>query len=704
MADPAPNALQRHLPRRSGMKDLIASAGRHNDLLLAGMLVAIVALFVLPLPTPLLDFLIAANLSMSLTLLIVAMYVPSALSLSTFPSLLLFTTLFRLALNIASTKLILLHANAGHIIDTFGKLIVGNNVVVGGVVFLIIAIVQFIVVAKGSERVAEVAARFALDAMPGKQMSIDADVRAGVLSSVQAQKRRQQLEQECSLHGAMDGAMKFVKGDAIAGIVIALVNILAGLAIGTLMHDMSIGGALQRYAILTVGDGMVSQIPSLLVSIASGVVITRVSADGEPHSDQLASQIARQLMAHPRALVIAGLATASFLLVPGFPKWVFGTLALVVLGAGLLTRRLLDSRRTPAWMSYSDADDDGGEVVQGAIAAPLELRLSTGLRGRLDRPALDLRMAAAKARVESDLGPVFPRVQVGWGSGLGENQYQVLVQDVVVSQGTLRPGSWLLDAAEAATPPAGAEVAEPFGPFPRVVWVDAAPTAVRAWTCEDVLGLHVDHAVRRHIAQLIGLQEVQRLLHAAQREVPELAAEVARAVPLQRLAEVLRRLLQENVPIRNLHAIFESLAIWAPTEPDVVALTELVRIDLGRFITSRHVGARRELHAILFESSLIDRVQAAIERSPRGNLLLLDPAVAQDVREQVRRILGGAQQRVVAIVSSDTRRYIKTLIEPVAPQLAVLSYQEVDEDVALQPVGWVSNPQPQALTPIAEAA
>ncbi|WP_457391801.1 type III secretion system export apparatus subunit SctV [Roseateles sp. P5_E1] len=704
MADPASNALQRHLPRRGGMKDLIASAGRHNDLLLAGMLVAIVALFVLPLPTPLLDFLIAANLSMSLTLLIVAMYVPSALSLSTFPSLLLFTTLFRLALNIASTKLILLHANAGHIIDTFGKLIVGNNVVVGGVVFLIIAIVQFIVVAKGSERVAEVAARFALDAMPGKQMSIDADVRAGVLSSVQAQKRRQQLEQECSLHGAMDGAMKFVKGDAIAGIVIALVNILAGLAIGTLMHDMSIGGALQRYAILTVGDGMVSQIPSLLVSIASGVVITRVSADGEPHGGQLANQITRQLMAHPRALVIAGLATASFLLVPGFPKWVFGTLALVVLGAGLMTRRLLDSRRTPAWMSYSDADDDGGEVVQGAIAAPLELRLSTGLRGRLDRPALDQRMAAAKARVESDLGPVFPRVQVGWGSGLGENQYQVLVQDVVVSQGALRPGHWLLDAAEAVTPPAGAEVAEPFGPFPRVVWVDTAPAAIRSWTCEDVLGLHVDHAVRRHIAQLIGLQEVQRLLHAAQREVPELAAEVARAVPLQRLAEVLRRLLQENVPIRNLHAIFESLAIWAPTEPDVVALTELVRIDLGRFITSRHVGARRELHAILFESSLIDRVQAAIERSPRGNLLLLDPAVAQDVREQVRRILGGAQQRVVAIVSSDTRRYIKTLIEPVAPQLAVLSYQEVDEDVALQPVGWVSNPQPQALTPIAEAA
>jgi len=692
MAALAPNAMQQRLPARRGLKDLMANAGRHNDLLLAGLLVAIVALFVLPLPTPLLDFLIASNLSMSLVLLIVAMYVPSALSLSTFPSLLLFTTLFRLALNIASTKLILLHANAGHIIDTFGKLIVGNNVVVGGVVFLIIAIVQFIVIAKGSERVAEVAARFALDAMPGKQMSIDADVRAGVLSSAQAQRRRQQLEQECSLHGAMDGAMKFVKGDAIAGIVIALVNILAGIAIGTLMHDMSIGGALQRYAILTVGDGMVSQIPSLLVSIAAGVVITRVTADTEQHDGQLARQIGQQLLAHPRALVIAGLAIASFLLVPGFPKWIFGLLALVIVGTGLLTRRLLDRRRTPAWMSYREAGDDG-EVVQAAIAAPLEVRLSTGLRGRIDRPELDQRMAAAKAKVESELGPVFPRLQVGYGSGLAENQYQVLVQDVVVSQGSLRPGQWMLDPAEAVTPPAGAEVAEPFGPFARVVWVDKAPAGGRAWSSEEVVGLHVDHTVRRHIAQLIGLQEVQRLLHAAQREVPELAAEVARVIPAQRLAEVLRRLLQEGIPIRNLHAIFESLTIWAPNETDTVALTELVRIDLGRFITSRYVGSRRELNAILFESSLIDKVQAAIERSPRGNLLLLDPAIAQDIREQVRRILGSTTQRVVAIVSSDTRRYVKTLIEPVAPQLPVLSYQEVDEDVALQPVGWVTNPQ-----------
>jgi type III secretion protein V len=674
------------------MRDRLVNAGRYNDLLLAGLLVVVVALFVLPLPTPLLDFLIACNLAISLVLLIVAMYVPSALSLSTFPSLLLFTTLFRLALNIASTKLILLQANAGHIIDTFGKLIVGNNVVVGGVVFLIIAIVQFIVIAKGSERVAEVAARFALDAMPGKQMSIDADVRAGVLSSVQAQKRRQLLEQESQMHGAMDGAMKFVKGDAIASMVIALINILAGIAIGTLMHDMSLGGALQRYAILTVGDGMVSQIPSLLVSIAAGIVITRVGT-GERRDAQLANQIGDQLMAHPRALIIAGLAVASFLVVPGFPKWVFGLLAAILLGLGFTMRMLRRQRNTPDWISHREGVASEESESDHAIAAPLAVRLSSGLRGLVDRHVLDSHLSTVKTAVESDLGPIFPRLQLGYWDLPAPYDYQVLVHDVAVARGTLKPGWQMLDPSETAAAPADAEVAEPFGPFARVLWVPRADAGLKTWNSEEVIGLHVDHAVRRNVRELIGLQEVQRLLHSVQRDAPELAAEVSRVASAQRIAEVLRRLLQEGIPIRNLHAIFESLAIWAAKEQDSIALTELVRIDLGRYITSRYVGANRQLEAILFESSLLERVQNAVERSPRGNLLLLSPAVTQDIREQVRRILGSTANRVVAIASSDVRRYVKTLIEPVAPTLPVLSYQEVDEDVALQPVGWVTNPQ-----------
>lgn len=686
------NALPANHRANRGLRGWLGLAGRQNDLVLAGLLVAIVALFVLPLPTPLLDLLIATNLAVSLVLLIVAMYVPSALSLSTFPSLLLFTTLFRLALNIASTKLILLHAHAGHIIDTFGKLIVGNNVVVGAVVFLIIAIVQFIVIAKGSERVAEVAARFALDAMPGKQMSIDADVRAGVLSSTQAQARRRLLEQECQLHGAMDGAMKFVKGDAIAGILIAIVNILAGIAIGTLMLDMAVGAAVQRFAILTVGDGMVSQIPSLLVSIAAGIVITRVGAQGgDEQPTQLASQIGQQVLAHPRALMVAGAALASFLLVPGFPKWVFGLLAAVVLGTGLAARALRRRRHVSDWISHPGAPDAELRATDDALASPLAVHLAPGLG--VDLHLLDQRLSGVKSTLEAELGPVFPRLRIVHSQALADAAgYQVLVQDVPVARGSVRAGWRLLADADAAAPPPGAEVGEPFGPFARVVWVPAASPAA-GLTADEVIAAHVEQVVRRHAPRLIGLQEVQRLLHAVQRDAPDLAAEAARVVPLQRIVEVLRRLLQEGIPIRNLNAILEALVIWTPKEADVIALTELVRVALGRYITSRFVGADRQLQAMLFEVALLDRVQGAVERGPRGNLLLLSPAVTQDIRDQARRIAEGSAHRVVAVTSSDVRRYVKTLLEPVLPQLVVLSYQEVDEDVALQPVGWITNPK-----------
>lgn len=681
------------------VKSLFAVTKGHNDLLLAGLLIAIVALFVLPLPTPIIDLLITANLAISLSVLMVAMYVNSALNLSTFPSLLLFTTLFRLALNVASTKLILLHANAGHIIDTFGKLIVGNNVVVGGVVFLIIAIVQFIVIAKGSERVAEVAARFALDAMPGKQMSIDADVRAGVLSSSDAQRKRRLLEDECQLHGAMDGAMKFVKGDAIAGIVIALINILAGVAIGTLMHGMAVGEALQRYAVLTIGDGMVSQIPSLLVSIAAGLVITRVGSSAGGRNTHLATLIGRQMLAHPRALVVTGAALSSFLLVPGFPKWTFGLWALLAIGIGtqLLTSRRM--HRTPAWISHAEADaDDTRSFGEEAVASALAVQLSPSLRGVIDRQAFDKGMAASKSAVETEMGLVFPLLQLTYSSLAPENGYQVLVQDVVVSRGTLRPGWWMLDPADGGAPPQGAQVMEPFGPFSRVVVAPTPPAEGKALSCEEVLVAHVESVVRAHVARLLGIQDVQRLIHRVQRDAPDLAAEVSRLVPLPRITEVLQRLLQEGVPIRNLRFIFESLVAWAPNEQDTTALTELVRVDMGRYITSRYVNQDRKLDAIMFDTGLLERLQGSLERTSRGNMLALSPAVTHEIREQLRQLVAttaaSGPKTVVAVVPLDIRRYVKKmLVEPVAPDIPVLSYQELEEDVALQPVAWIRNPQ-----------
>ncbi|PLC41880.1 EscV/YscV/HrcV family type III secretion system export apparatus protein [Ralstonia pickettii] len=641
------------------------------DIAIAVFVVAVVALFVLPLPTVVLDGLISLNLAASIVLLCVSIYLPSALAFSSFPAVLLFTTLFRLSLNIASCKLILLQANAGHVIDTFGKLVVGNNFVVGGVVFLVIAVVQFIVIAKGSERVAEVGARFSLDAMPGKQMSIDADLRAGIITSDEAKRRREALEQESQLHGAMDGAMKFVKGDAIAGIIIAVINILAGIAVGALMHGMSIGDALHRYAILTVGDGMASQIPSLLVSIAAGIVTTRV-ATRDREARHLGQQIGAQITAHPRGMLMASGVLLAFLLVPGFPKWSFLLLAIGTAAAAFL--RMRQRRQAPPLdllVLGPDArrltEPEAGSPAEG-IAAPIAVRLSEDLRGEIDLVALQTRLAEAKSRVQRRLGAVFPRVQLNWDATLPAHGYALLVQDVLAAEGTLPERDAISD------------------------------NAMRA---EDRLAAEVESLIERNAASLIGIQETQNLIQIMRREHGELVAELTRLVPPQRITEVLRRLVQEGVSIRNLRAIFESLITWSPKEPeDVIGLVELVRVDLHRQITEQFCGTSRVLDVVLFEQSLQERIEQAVVHTKQGSVLSLTRDAKQAITDQVVKILGGTRplekdrhgRPLAVMVSLNCRRYVKTMLQPVFGDLPVLSYQEIDEAIELNTVGWVTNP------------
>ncbi|HWV06281.1 MULTISPECIES: FHIPEP family type III secretion protein [unclassified Ralstonia] len=641
------------------------------DIAIAVFVVAVVALFVLPLPTVVLDGLISLNLAASIVLLCVSIYLPSALAFSSFPAVLLFTTLFRLSLNIASCKLILLQANAGHVIDTFGKLVVGNNFVVGGVVFLVIAVVQFIVIAKGSERVAEVGARFSLDAMPGKQMSIDADLRAGIITSDEAKRRREALEQESQLHGAMDGAMKFVKGDAIAGIIIAVINILAGIAVGALMHGMSIGDALHRYAILTVGDGMASQIPSLLVSIAAGIVTTRV-ATRDREARHLGQQIGAQITAHPRGMLMASGVLLAFLLVPGFPKWSFLLLAIGTAAAAFL--RMRQRRQAPPLdllVLGPDArrltEPEAGSPAEG-IAAPIAVRLSEDLRGEIELVALQTRLAEAKSRVQRRLGAVFPRVQLNWDAALPAHGYALLVQDVLAAEGTLPERDAISDAA--------------------------VPS-------EDRLAAEVETLIERNAASLIGIQETQNLIQIMRREHGELVAELTRLVPPQRITEVLRRLVQEGVSIRNLRAIFESLITWSPKEPeDVIGLVELVRVDLHRQITEQFCGTSRVLDVVLFEQSLQERIEQAVVHTKQGSVLSLTREAKQAITDQVVKILGGTRplekdrhgRPLAVMVSLNCRRYVKTMLQPVFGDLPVLSYQEIDEAIELNTVGWVTNP------------
>ena len=641
------------------------------DIAIAVFVVAVVALFVLPLPTVVLDGLISLNLAASIVLLCVSIYLPSALAFSSFPAVLLFTTLFRLSLNIASCKLILLQANAGHVIDTFGKLVVGNNFVVGGVVFLVIAVVQFIVIAKGSERVAEVGARFSLDAMPGKQMSIDADLRAGIITSDEAKRRREALEQESQLHGAMDGAMKFVKGDAIAGIIIAVINILAGIAVGALMHGMSIGDALHRYAILTVGDGMASQIPSLLVSIAAGIVTTRV-ATRDREARHLGQQIGAQITAHPRGMLMASGVLLAFLLVPGFPKWSFLLLAVGTASAAFL--RMRQRRQAPPLDllvlgpdARRMAEPEAGSPAEG-IAAPIAVRLAEDLRGEIELVALQTRLAEAKSRVQRKLGAVFPRVQLNWDATLPAHGYALLVQDVQAAEGTLPERDAISDSALPA---------------------------------EDRLAAEVEALIERNAASLIGIQETQNLIQIMRREHGELVAELTRLVPPQRITEVLRRLVQEGVSIRNLRAIFESLITWSPKEPeDVIGLVELVRVDLHRQITEQFCGTSRVLDVVLFEQSLQERIEQAVVHTKQGSVLSLTRDAKQAITDQVVKILGGTRplekdrrdRPLAVMVSLNCRRYVKTMLQPVFGDLPVLSYQEIDEAIELNTVGWVTNP------------
>jgi type III secretion protein V len=663
---------------------LLKGLAQRGDLVLAALIVAVICLLVVPLPTPLLDGLIATNLAASIALLMLSMYIPSALGLSTFPSLLLLTTLFRLSLNIASTKLILLNGAAGHIIDTFGRLVVGGNVVVGLVVFLIIAIVQFIVIAKGAERVAEVGARFSLDGMPGKQMSIDADLRAGLVDKEEAQRRRRSLEEESKLYGAMDGAMKFVKGDAIAGMLIAFVNVVAGIAIGAGMRGMSLGDSVDTYSVLSVGDGMVAQIPSLFVSIAAGIVITRV--DGRSRGrNHLGVQIAHEVLSHPGALLIASVIVAGFLLVPGLPAWPFSLLALGLAGTGYLGRKVAgvpnssgDQPATPAMLR----DGAPGAVTEAntaqagaAIAVPLRLRVAPGLSAALSMTAFDADLEKEKATLGQDLGLPFPGLKLSVDERLTSGRYAIDVQEVPASQGDLDNSNVLAFASRDAGMTTGAPAPQTAGPRP---------------SREQTLAAHVAWVVRRHADAFIGMQETHELLARAASQLPDLAAAVQKDVPLQRIAEVLRRLVQEGVSIRYLREICESLIVWSAREKDIVMLTEYVRIDLGRFIVPRHLDDKDHLRAIVLDPEAEKVLRDAIQQGPTGSFLALAPELAQALlagAETALSVPRSSETTPVVLAPMDVRRYLKILLAARFPNWTVLSFQELPSHVQVRAIG-----------------
>ncbi|GAB4273200.1 MAG: SctV family type III secretion system export apparatus subunit BcrD [Opitutales bacterium] len=689
--------------------NLIFSVTRHNDIALAILVVMIISLMIIPIEPWMLDTLLTINLTLAIVLLMMALYIPRALAFSTFPSMLLFTTLFRLSLNITTTRLILTKAYAGEIINTFGNFVVAGNFIVGAVIFLIILIVQFIVITKGAERVAEVAARFTLDAMPGKQMSIDADLRAGTLTMEVAKKRRSELEKENQLYGAMDGAMKFVKGDAIAGLIIVAINILAGLAIGMLQKGMSLDKAVTTYSILTIGDGLITQIPALIISITAGVIVTRVSSDEEI---PLGGEIGQQVLAQPKALMIGSAIILVFSLVPGFPKPQFMALSLGVFLTGLTLTRVAKARTKkkkgsmPA-MAPSGKDgevseeDTEGSGEDFSVSVPLMLDVSTKVQTGIKPDAMNAELVSIRRALYHDLGVPFPGIHLRYNDSIDDNAYQILLQEVPISQGMLLPGHILVRESTENLQILNIPFVQGKAFLPNIptIWVEQrysnhlAQASIPYMDLSQVLTYHLSFVLKRYAGEFIGIQETRFLLEHMEHDFGEIVREVQRVLPIQKIAEVFQRLVQEEISIRNLRTILQALIDWGQKEKEPVLLTEYCRSSLKRYISYKFSGGYNILSVYLLEPEVEEVMRKAIRQTSAGSYLALDPKTAKKIQEAVRNEVGDLSrlpQKPVLLTAMDLRRYMRKLIELELYELPVLSHQELTDEITIQPLGRVS--------------
>ena len=706
------------------MKSALIALSSRADLALAVLLVAIIFMMVLPMPTILVDTLIAINFAIAVILMMLAVYIKGALEFSAFPAVLLISTLFRLALSVTTTRLILMNGDAGDIITTFGNFVVGGNLVVGLVIFLIITIVQFLVITKGAERVAEVSARFSLDALPGKQMSIDGDVRAGILDMEDARDRRETLSRESQLFGSMDGAMKFVKGDAIAGLIIIFVNIIGGILIGTSQHNMTAGQALEMYSILTVGDGLIAQIPALLISMTAGMIVTRVTSTEEERTSgkdlNLGTVIGSQITAHPRALYVSAILLLGFAVIPGFPTEVFVILSAIIGGGALILSRvrlkqkkrdqslpeiLAKESGSAATSSDSSKTQTARNAAKGSdefsVTVPLLVDVAIDLENLLDAENLNAELSRVRKALYLDLGVPFPGVHLRFNENLSPHEYYILNQEVPVAHGKLKADCILITESKDMLEMSGIsyEVNDPFLPNFESLWVDknqkehVDKNKLTYFTFDRVITYHLSYVLRRYAEEFIGIQETRFILQKVEPHFGELVKEVERVMPIQRLSEVFQRLVSEDVSIRNLRVILEALIEWGQKEKDVVQLTEYVRSNLKRQICFKYSGGSTTLPCYLLDQQLEDSIRGAIRQTSAGYYLALEPAIAKKFTESLAVFATEGiklERKPVLLVAMDIRRYVRKLIETDFYELPVISFQELTKDLTVQPIARIS--------------
>jgi flagellar biosynthesis protein FlhA len=686
---------------------------KHTDLIAAIGVVLMVSMLVIPLPAALLDLFITMNISGALAIVVATMYINKALEFSAFPTLLLLTTMFRLAINVSVTRLVLTTGNAGSVVADFGQFVVGGNVVVGLVIFMILIVIQFTVVTNGAGRVAEVSARFTLDAMPGKQMAIDADLNAGLITDQEARARRSEIAREADFYGAMDGASKFVKGDAMAAVVITAINLVGGIVVGMLQHHLGFGAATKHYSLLTVGDGLAAQIPALLISVATGIIVTRSGSERD-----LGSEIATQILGQKKAPLVAGGAILAFALVPGLPKLPFLFIGGLLFSIGWALRKnengIAGFLTAPAAAGAAAGELPAAtedtkaaprdEVMKELPIDPLELGIGFGLVPMVDRGSggtLVRRISLIRRQIAGELGMVIPPVRIHDEVDLDSHEYVCKVRGTEVARGRVMAGHKLaMDPGDAVGNLSGIPTTEPAFGLPAVWIADAQHSEAEALgytvvDAESVIVTHLTETIRAHAAQLLTRQDVRQLLDQLKESNEAVVNEVVPDIlSLGEIQRVLQTLLSEAVSIRDLGAIVEAVGDKARITRDAGLLAEYARQALGRAITAPHLGADQTLRAITLDPSIEQEVATSITATTDGEFLALEPSRAQAllgaVRAQSDHAAARGGMRPVLLCSARVRRHIRRLVESAVPHLAVCSYNEIASGISVETIGVIS--------------
>jgi flagellar biosynthesis protein FlhA len=676
---------------------------KNSDVFMAVALIGILALMIIPIPPFLLDIFLACNMTIALVMLLVGLYTEKPLDFSVFPSLLLVTTLFRLSLNIASTRLILLHGNegpdaAGAVIMSFGQFVVGGNYVVGGVIFLILVIINFVVITKGAGRVAEVSARFTLDAMPGKQMAIDSDLAAGMINDNEARTRRSRISREADFYGSMDGASKFVRGDAVAGLLIMLVNLFGGFIIGVWQKGMPFESALTNYSLLTVGEGLMAQIPALIISTAAGIIVTRTADE-----KNLGHEITDQFLNYPKAFYVSSGFLLTLGIIPGLPHLAFFVLSGAMYFAGRMAKekdKSCEEIREPAGRKGDAGVEQIGSIRPLDI---LELEVGYGLVPLVDalkEGELLERIRSIRHQFAMKMGFVVPPVHIHDNLQLKPYEYNILIKGARVGGGELSGQLMAMDAGVRTGEMEGTRTTEPVFGLPAV-WIktgDREQAQLYGYTVVDnstIIATHISEIIKKHAPELLGRQELQELLDNLSSSCPKVVEElVPSLLPLGTVLRVIKNLLMENVSIRDFRTILETLADYAALTKDPETLTEFVRQALGRNIIEQYKHDDDTLYLLSMDRNVEEIISDGVQNSGQDSYLAIEPGTAQRIIAEIRNGVEKFNQTgssPVLIASPSIRRHVKKLTERFMPSLAVISHNEIPPNVKIQSLGVINQ-------------